>query len=67
MGKMKDLALQLQEMPTVYLVGEALKRIQAQDCQLVSTSELNALMSALEVEIINRYATELDYPTIEMD
>ena len=67
MSKMKDLALQLQEMPTVYLVGETLKRIQAQDCQLVSTSELNALMSALEVEIINRYATELDYPNIEMD
>lgn len=67
MVNMKALAIQLQEMPTVFLVGETLKRIQAQDCQLVATKELNALISALEIECVNRFADYVNYPNIEMD
>jgi hypothetical protein len=67
MSNMKALAIQLQEMPTVYLVGETLKRIQAHDCRFVATKELNALMNALEVECLDRFAEQVDYPTVEMD
>ena len=56
--------LEFKNTPSVTLIGETLKRLQDQDCQLVSTTELNALMSALEAEIINRMAAYETYPEI---
>ena len=58
----------MKEYATIELVKELIDRINCGNCQLVGTSELNALMTTVEVELLNRYAVEQNaYPELSYD
>lgn len=59
--------MNLKEVTSVDLFNELIERARNQDMHMVKTETINALTGALEIVVINRWADQVSYPTIELD